>query len=304
MGYEGKTVAMVGAGPANLNAAKVLASEGIKVDIYEKEAEVGGAVYTGIPDFRMPKAFIAKLKAELDELGVVFHMNTTVGKDITFEELKNKYDRILIGVGAQIENKFGMEGDGYEAGLTLLYNLNILKKHEEYKNRYHKAIVWGGGNVAMDCSASLARILPDVRIVYRRSEAEMPASKKEIKDNMAVGVKFEYLENIKDLILDENGKVKGVHIAKMELGEPDSSGRRRPVEIPGSTYEFDCDLVVAAIGQRVDFSAFEGVDKTDTHLSTVENVYITGDAYTGPKNIGLAVKDGKDAAKEILDSFS
>ncbi len=304
MGFEGKTVAMVGAGPANLNAAKVLASEGIKVDIYEKEAEVGGAIYTGIPDFRMPKGFIAKLKAELDELGVAFHMNTTVGKDITFEELRNKYDRVLIGIGAQVENKFGMEGDGYEAGLTLLYNLNILKKHEEYKNRYHKAVVWGGGNVAMDCSASLARILPDVRIIYRRSEAEMPASKKEIKDNMAVGVKFEYLENIKDLILDENGKVKGVHIVKMELGEPDASGRRRPIEVPGSEYEFDCDLVVAAIGQRVDFSAFEGVDRTDTHKSTVENVYITGDAYTGPKNIGLAVKDGKDTAKEILDSFS
>lgn len=303
MSYEGKTVAMVGAGPANLNAAKILAAEGVKVDIYEKESEVGGAVYTGIPDFRMPKAFIAKLRDELLALGVKFHMNTTVGKDISFEELKNHYDRVLLGIGAQVENKFGMEGDGYEAGLTLLYNLNILKKHEEYKNRYHKAIVWGGGNVAMDCSASLARILPDVRIVYRRSEAEMPASKKEIKDNLAAGVKFEYLENIKDLILDENGKVKGVHIAKMELGEPDASGRRRPVEIPGSIYEFACDLVVAAIGQHVDFSAFKGVEKTETHQSTIENVFITGDAYLGPKTIGLAVKDGKETAQEILDSF-
>ncbi|MCR5230666.1 MAG: FAD-dependent oxidoreductase [Solobacterium sp.] len=303
MSFEGKKIAMVGAGPANLNAAKVLIAEGFTVDIYEKEAEAGGAVYTGIPAFRMPHAFIEKLAKELADAGVGFHMNTEIGKDISFEELLEKYDRVLLGIGAQVENKFGMEGDGYIAGLTLLYDLNVLKKHEEYKEKYHKAVVWGGGNVAMDCSASLARILPDVRIIYRRSEAEMPASKKEIKDNMAVGVKFEYLENIKDLILDENGKVKGVHIAKMELGEPDSSGRRRPVEIPGSIYEFECDLVVPAIGQYVDFSAFKGVEKGGTHLSTVPNVYITGDAYLGPKNLGAAVKDGKEAAQEIIDSF-
>ncbi len=304
MGFEDKKIALVGAGPANLNAAKVLASEGFSVDIYEKEAAVGGAVYTGIPDFRMPKQFITKLEADLKEAGVRFHMNTEIGKDITFGELTEKYDRVILGIGAQVENKFGMEGDGYVAGLTLLYDLNILKKHEEYKQRYSKAVVWGGGNVAMDCSASLARILPDVRIIYRRSPEEMPASKKEIKDNMAVGVQFEYLENIKDLILDENGKVKGVHIAKMELGEPDASGRRRPVEIPGSVYEFDCDLVVAAIGQKVDFSAFPGVERTEGHLSTVKNVYITGDAFLGPKNIGLAVKDGKETAAEVIASFN
>ncbi len=304
MSFDGKKIALVGAGPANLNAAKVLVTEGFTIDIYEKEAAAGGAVYTGIPDFRMPKGFITKMVSDLTAAGVTFRYNTEVGKDVTFEELRENYDRVVLGIGAQVENKFGLEGDGYVAGLTLLYDLNILKKHEEYKERYHKALVWGGGNVAMDCSASLARILPDVSIVYRRSEAEMPASKKEIKDNIAVGVKFEYLTNIKSLVLDENGRVVGARVAKMELGEPDSSGRRRPVEIPDSEYTEDCDLVVAAIGQKVDFSAFAGVEKGEGHLSNLENVYIVGDAFTGPKNLGAATMEGKAVAKEIIESFN
>jgi len=301
-----KSIAIIGAGPASYTAAKDFVNAGFAVDIYDKNDELGGAIYTGIPDWRIPASFRERVKKELDELGVSFHFNTTVGKDITVDDLLKDHDSVLVAIGAQVENTFGLSAkEGYEAGLTLLYNLNILNEYDQYKEKFHKALVWGGGNVAMDCCRSLRRLLDDVTVIYRRSEAEMPASKKELSDSEAEGVKFSYLTNIKELILDDNGKVTGVKAVEMELGEPDESGRRRPVEKAGSDYVIDCDLVVAAIGQKVDLSAVDaGLEKTEGHKTNKENVYIAGDALYGPKTIGAAVMDGKAVAKEMIEALA
>jgi len=302
---NGKKIAIVGAGISALAAAKDLRKNGYSVDIYEKLDKIGGAIYSGIPSYRFDKKYLDEIYDEEKNIGVNFHFNCEVGKDITFDELRKEYDRVLVTVGAQIENKYGLDGEGCEAGLSLLYNLNVLNKHDEYKSKYKRAIVWGGGNVAMDCARSLVRILDEVTIVYRRSEKEMPANRDEIEDAMKEGVKFAFLENIKELYHDENGKVVGAHCIKMELGEPDASGRARPVEIEGSDYDITCELVVPAIGQKVSFDILDkNLDKKDeTHLSTLDNVYLAGDAYLGPKTVAACIKDGRMAAKEIVESF-
>jgi len=301
---EKKRIAIIGAGPAAYTAAKDLINAGMEVEIFDKNDQLGGAIYTGIPTWRIPAAFRERVKNELDGLNCVFHFNTTVGKDITLDELLEQFDRVLVAVGAQVENTFGLSAaDGFEAGLTLLHELNVDGLEDKYK-KYHKALVWGGGNVAMDCCRSLRRRIDDVAIIYRRSEEEMPASKKEIADAEKEGVVFRYLTNIKSLVTDENGKVTGAVLADMELGEPDESGRRRPIEKAGSEHTEECDLVVAAIGQSVNLDAVKkGLEKTEDHKTNIDRVYIAGDARFGPKMIGTAVKDGKEAAAEIIASF-
>lgn len=300
-----RKIAIIGAGPAGYTLAQQLvkSENEYTIDIFEKEAEIGGAIYTGIPNYRMPKAFLDKAYNGLVENGVGFHFNTMINAN-KFKELQKEYDRVVVAIGAQIENTFGFEtGNGVVAGLTLLYDLNILNKQEDYK-KYHKAVVWGGGNVAMDCARSLIRIFDDVTIVYRRSLNEMPANKVEIKAAEQEGVKIKFLNNIKDIVKDENGKVIGVSVAEMELGQPDESGRASCHEKADSLFTMDCDLVAMAIGQKVDFTVLdESLKTTDTHVSTLENVYILGDAYTGPKTIGSAVLEGRTLAKEIEASF-
>ena len=300
---NGRRIALVGAGVSCLSAAIRLREEGYQVDIYEKLNQIGGAIYSGIPDYRFDKSYLDNIQIDLENLGVHFFFHKTIGKDLVLQDLQKKYDRILLGIGAQVENTYGLEGDGCEAGLSLLYNLNVLKKQNEYKEEYHSAIVWGGGNVAMDCARSLKRILDEVTIVYRRSEEEMPASKREIAEAKKEGIQFAFLENIQSLKLDEKGKVIGAHCVRMELGEPDESGRRSPHVIEGSEYEIPCELVVCAIGQKVDFRIIQELTFGNTHLSSIENVYITGDSYLGPKTVAAAIHDGQLAAKEIMESF-
>lgn len=300
---NGHRIAIIGAGPAGLAAARDLLMKGYAVDVYDKNDQAGGAIYSGIPSYRFDKSFVTKIKEELETAGVVFHFNCEIGKDVAFETLQKEYDRILLGIGAQTERKYGLEGEGCEAGLSLLYNLNVAHKEEEYKKKYTGAVVWGGGNVAMDCARSLVRILDNVTIIYRRSEKEMPANRIEIEEAKEEGVKFAFLENIKELRLDENGKVIGAHCIKMHLGEPDASGRARPIETEGSDYEIPCELVVPAIGQSVDFGPFGSLEKTEGHKTTIEHVYLAGDAYLSPKTVADAIRDGREAAKEIDASF-
>lgn len=298
------TIAIIGAGPAGYTLAQELVKEGeYDIDIFDKEAEIGGAIYTGIPEYRMPKVFLKKAYDGLVEAGVKFHFNTEITPE-SFEQLKKDYDRVVVAIGAQVENTYGFEvGKGLYAGLTLLYDLNINKNHDDYK-KYHQAIVWGGGNVAMDCARSLIRILDKVTIVYRRSEEEMPANKVEIRDARNEGVTFNFLENIKEIERDDEGNVVGAKVIKMELGEPDESGRRSPHEVEGSEYEEKADLIVMAIGQKVNFKTLsDTLESTEGHASTHDNVYIIGDAKTGPKTIGSAVLEGKAIAKEIIESF-
>lgn len=301
---NGHRIAIIGAGPAGLSAARDLLMKGYAVEVYDKNDQAGGAIYSGIPSYRFDKSYVTKIKEELEEAGVVFHFSCEVGKDISFETLQKDYDRILLGIGAQTERKYGLEGEGCEAGLSLLYNLNVAHKEEEYKKKYSGAVVWGGGNVAMDCARSLVRILDNVTIIYRRSEKEMPANRIEIEEAKEEGVKFAFLENIKELRLDENGKVVGAHCIRMHLGEPDASGRARPIETEGSDYEIPCELVVPAIGQSVDFTPFGNLEKTEGHKTTIEHVYVAGDAYLSPKTVADAIRDGRAAAKEIDESFA
>lgn len=299
-----RNIAIIGAGPAGYTLAQELVKlGGYSIDIFDKEASIGGAIYTGIPEYRMPKTFLDKAYEGLVEAGVRFHFNTEI-KPEQYEELKKNYDRVVVAIGAQVENTFGFDtGNGLFAGLTLLYDLNINKNHDDYK-KYHHAIVWGGGNVAMDCARSLIRIVDEVTVVYRRSEEEMPANKVEIRDAKNEGVTFNFLENIKEILRDENGQVVGAKVVKMELGEPDESGRRSTHEVENSLYEEKADLIVMAIGQKVDFKAIhDSLENTEGHLSNQENVYIIGDAKTGPATIGSAVLEGKVVAKEIAQSF-
>ena len=301
---NGHRIAIIGAGPAGLSAARDLLMKGYAVEVYDKNDQAGGAIYSGIPSYRFDKSYVTKIKEELEEAGVVFHFSCEVGKDISFETLQKDYDRILLGIGAQTERKYGLEGEGCEAGLSLLYNLNVAHKEEEYKKKYSGAVVWGGGNVAMDCARSLVRILDNVTIIYRRSEKEMPANRIEIEEAKEEGVKFAFLENIKELRLDEHGKVVGAHCIRMHLGEPDASGRARPIETEGRDYEIPCELVVPAIGQSVDFTPFGNLEKTEGHKTTIEHVYVAGDAYLSPKTVADAIRDGRAAAKEIDESFA
>ena len=302
-----KRIAYIGAGPATLYSIQTLLKLGeYDVEVFDMNDRAGGACYTGIPQFRFNTSFIDKLMDELTSAGVEFHFQTTIGKDIPFSDLQKKFDCIVVAIGAQVENMFGLEAKGgCIAGLTLLHDLNIKHMHDFYKENYKHAVVWGGGNVAMDCSRSLVRIMDDVKIIYRRSEAEMPAHKGEIKDAHNEGVTFHFLENIKEVLRDETGKVTGVKVITMELGEPDESGRRSTHEVEGSEHIIPCDLVVAAIGQKVDFSVLdEKLNLTSgQHQSTIGNVLITGDAYLGPQSIATAIKDGREVATEVHESF-
>ncbi len=302
----GKKAALLGAGPACLAAAIDLRKAGFTVDIYEKLDSCGGAILSGIPAYRFDKAYLVQIEKELKEIGVNFHFRTEVGKDISTEELLNTYDCVLAGIGAQVENTYGLHASqGCEAGLDLLYNLNILGMHEDYKKKYKGAVVWGGGNVAMDCARSLIRILDEVTVIYRRSRAEMPANRDEIEDAINEGVRFAFLENIKELITDEQGRVTGARCVKMELGEPDESGRRSTHEIPGSEYEISCELVVPAIGQKVSLACLGAdVHLTEGHQTDIPKVYVCGDARLGPKTVAAAIRDGREAASEIISALA
>ena len=293
----GKKVAVIGAGPAGYTAAQELSKNGYSVDIFDKESRICGAIYTGIPEYRMSKAFLDKVYDVMTkDANITFHFDTKIdGK--AFAELRQNYDKVLIATGAQIENTYDFTvGQGLGAGLTLLYDLNILGKQDDYK-KYKEAVVWGGGNVAMDCARSLIRIIDRVTVVYRRSEAEMPANKSEIRDARNEHVDLEFLSNIKEIIRDTEGNVTGAEVIKMELGEPDESGRRSPHEIPGSEYVLPADLIIMAIGQKVDLSVLdETLAIEDNFRTNLENVYIAGDANVGPATIGKALMEGKAAA--------
>lgn len=302
----GRAIALVGAGIANLSAALYFREAGFSVDAYEKDEQVGGAIYTGIPGYRFDKKYLDEVKKDLENVGVKFHFGVSIGKDISLEELQSKYDAVLLGIGAQVENQFGMGAkEGWVPGLTLLRDFNVRGKQSEYASQYHKAFVWGGGNVAMDCARSLIRVMKNVTVVYRRSRLEMPASALEIEEAEQEGVKFAFLTNIEELKTDENGKVTGAHLIKMELGEKDASGRASCHSIPGSDFEEEADLIVPAIGQKVDLSAIDPkLAKGEGHETNFPKVYLVGDCHLGPKTVAAAIGDGRDAAKEVIAKLS
>ena len=309
----GKKVAVIGAGPAGLSCAYYLALLGHKVTVFEKLPEPGGMAAVGIPDYRLPRSILGSEVAFLREAGVELRFGSEVGKDVKFSALRKDHDAVFIGVGAHDSIPMGVEGEeqnyrGFISGVKYLLDINQGKDpYPEGK----KVVVVGGGNVAIDCVRSSFRVgKPDVNLVYRRSKLEMPADPVEIKDAEEEEVNFHYLCNPTKIIA-EAGKVVGVECVRMELGEPDKSGRRRPIPVPGSEFVIATDILIPAIGQKVNLSFLEeqdGIKLTkwntvdsdgETFATSQAGVFSAGDCVTGPDVLVRATGTGKKAAGMI-----
>ncbi len=308
----GKKIIVVGAGPAGLTCAYYLALEGHKVKIIDMLSEPGGTVAVGIPDYRMPRPLLQREADIIAALGVEIEYGVKLGRDVSLRELKENYDAVFLGTGAFKSKPMGVEGedmgyDGFsEGGIHYLRKVSLGEDIETPP----RVIVVGGGNTAIDCvRVALREGCTDSILVYRRTRKEMPAEYYEVDDAEEENVQFEFLRNPTKLIT-ENNRVVGVEVIKMELGEPDDSGRRRPVEVPGSEYIIPCDLVIPAIGQDPDLSYLEegdyGIKQTrwnsivtndGTMMTDNEGVFAGGDCEYGAMTVVLAVGHGKRAAK-------
>lgn len=312
---SGKTgkAAIVGAGPAGLTCAYHLALRGHQVTVYERLAEPGGMSAVGIPDYRLPRNILRGEAEQVQKIGVTIKYNTTVGQDVTLLQLEQDNDAVFVAIGAQLGTGMRVKGEdqGYQGFISgVKYLLEINEGRDPYPEG-NKVVVVGGGNVAIDCVRCSFRIgKKDVNLVYRRTKNEMPADHVEIRDAEEEQVTFHYLTN-PTRILAEEGKVVGVECIRMELGEPDESGRRRPVPIEGSEFVIDCDIVVPAIGQAIDLSLLEGLDdiKTTrwntisvndiTKQSNHPKIFSGGDCETGPAALITACAAGHKAAVSI-----
>ncbi|PIP07005.1 MAG: dihydropyrimidine dehydrogenase subunit A, partial [Syntrophobacteraceae bacterium CG23_combo_of_CG06-09_8_20_14_all_50_8] len=309
----GGKVAIIGAGPAGLSCAYYLAMKGRRPTIFEKLPEPGGMAAVGIPDYRLPRPILQREVNIVKKAGVEIRYGVQVGKDVHIAELRKDYDAVFIGVGAHGSSPMGVDGEGagyrgFITGVQYLLDINLGKDpYPEGK----KVVVVGGGNVAIDCVRSSFRIgKKDVNLVYRRSKKEMPADPVEIHDAEEEKVKFNYLCN-PTKIIEKDGKVTAVECIRMELGEPDQSGRRRPVPVPGSEFIIETDILIPAIGQKVDFSFLaekDGIKLTkwntidadgETFATSQEGVFACGDCVTGPDVLVRATGNGKRAADKI-----
>ena len=318
---KGKKVAVIGSGPAGLTCAGDLAKMGYDVKIFEALHEAGGVLVYGIPEFRLPKQTVVAHEVEnVKKLGVEIETNVIIGKSITIDELINEegYDAVFIGSGAGLPKFMGIPGEqanGVFSANEFLTRNNLMKAfRDDYDTPIHqgkKVAVIGGGNVAMDAARTALRLGAETYIVYRRSEKELPARVEEVHHAKEEGIQFHLLRNPKEILVDENGWVKGLRVIKMELGEPDESGRRRPVEVPGSEYDLDVDTVIMALGTSPNpliSSTTKGLDVNkwqciiadeNNGATTKEGVYAGGDAVTGAATVILAMGAGKAAAKGI-----
>jgi len=314
---KGKKIAVVGAGPAGLTCSYYLLLEGYDVTMFDMLPEPGGTVAVGIPDYRMPRHLLRRDVEIIRSLGAEIRYNTKLGRDMSLRELKEEYDAVFLGTGAFKSKPMGVEGEdaGYEGfstgGINYLRAVALGQPIETPK----RVIVVGGGNTAIDCvRVALREGAEDSILVYRRTRKEMPAEPYEVDDADEENVQFEFLRNPTRLIA-ENGKVVGVEVVEMALGEPDESGRRRPAPVPGSEYVIPCDLVIPAIGQDPDLSYLEdgdyGIKQTRwnsivTHGGTMmtdnEGIFAGGDCEYGAMTVVLAVGHGRRAAR-VIDRY-
>lgn len=321
---NGKKVAVIGSGPAGLTCAGDLAKMGYDVTIFEALHEAGGVLVYGIPEFRLPKTgVVAKEIENVKSLGVHIETNVVVGKSVTIDQLMDEegFQAVFIGSGAGLPKFMGIPGEnanGVFSANEYLTRSNLMKAFDPDSRtpimHGKKVAVVGGGNVAMDAARTALRLGAEVHIVYRRSEEELPARVEEVHHAKEEGVIFDLLQNPTEILVDENGCVKGVRVIKMELGEPDESGRRRPVEIPGSEYEIEADTVIMSLGTSPNpliSSTTRGLDVNkrgciiceDDGATSKEAVYAGGDAVTGAATVILAMGAGKAAAKGIHEYF-
>ncbi len=322
---NGKKVAVVGAGPAGLTCAGKLAELGYDVTIFEALHQPGGVLVYGIPEFRLPKErIVAKEVKLIEDMGVEINCNVIIGRSITIDELfeKEHFDAVFIGSGAGLPKFMGIPGEnanGVFSANEFLTRNNLMKAFKDYDTpimRAKKVVVVGGGNVAMDAARTALRLGAETHIVYRRSEAELPARVEEVHHAKEEGVIFELLQNPVEILTDEDDNVKAIKVIKMELGEPDESGRRRPIEVPGSEYEIECDAVIMSLGTSPNpliSSTTKGLEvnkykciiaEEDNGRTTKEGVYAGGDAVTGAATVILAMGAGKKAARGIHEYLS
>ncbi len=323
---KNRKVAVIGSGPAGLTCAGDLARLGYDVTIFEALHEPGGVLLYGIPEFRLPKQEVVAREIEnVKALGVKIETNVVIGKATTIDELMDEegFEAVFIGSGAGLPKFMGIPGEnanGVFSANEYLTRNNLMKAfRDEYDTpiaRGKKVAVVGGGNVAMDAARTALRLGAEVHIVYRRSEEELPARVEEVHHAKEEGIIFDLLTNPTEILSDENGWVKGMRCIRMELGEPDESGRRRPVEVAGSEFELELDTVIMSLGTSPNpliSSTTEGLEVNrwkciiadeDNGKTTKEGVYAGGDAVTGAATVILAMGAGKAAAKGIDEYLS
>jgi len=318
---NGHRVAVIGSGPSGLTCAGDLAKRGYAVTVFEALHTPGGVLVYGIPEFRLPKSIVQKEIDGLRLLGVEIATNVVVGRTISIDELLHEegFEAVFIGSGAGLPRFMNIPGEnlkGVYSANEFLTRVNLMKAYlpdsDTPIQKSRRVVVVGGGNVAMDAARSALRLGADeVTIVYRRSMDELPARKEEVEHAEEEGVKFALLTNPTEVLGDENGQVKAIRCVEMELGEPDASGRRRPVEKQNSLFEIPCDCVIMSIGTSpnpllkattagLDTQKWGGIiADEETGLTSIEGVYAGGDAVTGAATVILAMGAGKASAKAI-----
>jgi glutamate synthase (NADPH/NADH) small chain len=324
---NGHKVAVIGSGPSGLTCAGDLAKKGYDVTVFEALHTAGGVLVYGIPEFRLPKAIVQKEVDGLKALGVKVETNTVIGKTVSVDELMSDefgFEAVFIGSGAGLPSFMNIPGENLKAVYSaneFLTRINLMKAYREGADtpiKHSKAVaVVGGGNVAMDAARCAKRLGAEhVYIVYRRSEAELPARREEVEHAKEEGIEFMLLNNPVEILGGEDRFVNGIKCIKMELGEPDASGRRRPVEIPGSEFVLDVDCVIMAIGTSPNpliKNTTEGLEtnkkgcivaEEETGKTSKDMVYAGGDAVTGAATVILAMGAGKTAAKAIDEALS
>ena len=321
---NGHKVAVVGSGPAGLTCAGDLAKRGYDVTVFEALHLAGGVLVYGIPEFRLPKAIVQKEIDNLKALGVKIETNMVIGKVLSVDELMSEYgfEAVFIGSGAGLPRFMNIPGENLKSVFSaneFLTRVNLMKAYKDDARTpvFHgkKVAVVGGGNVAMDAARSAKRLgAEEVTIVYRRSAAELPARAEEVEHAHEEGIRFRFLTNPTAILEGENGFVRGMTCVEMELGEPDASGRRRPVVREGSEFTVDCDCVIMALGtspnpliknttKGLETQKWGGIIADEHGLTTRAHVYAGGDAVTGAATVILAMGAGKTAAEAIDAEF-
>ncbi len=320
----GKKVAIVGAGPAGLSCADVLARSGVAVTVYDRHPEIGGLLYFGIPEFKLEKSIVTRRREVFENMGIEFKLGVEIGNDLPFQQLSDEYDAVFLGMGTYNSMAAGIPGeelDGvYPALDFLISNVNHCHGHEKAPEDYismegKRVVVLGGGDTAMDCTrTSIRQGAAKVTCAYRRDEANMPGSKKEVTNAKEEGVQF--LWNRQQVEVVGDGKVEGIKLLTTQLGEPDERGRRRPEPIPGSEEIIPCDVVIVAFGFRPSpapwFSDI-GIETDDRgrviapeageykYQTTNPKVFAGGDMVRGSDLVVTAIWEGREAADGILD---
>ena len=321
---NGHKVAVVGSGPSGLTCAGDLARKGYDVTVFEALHLAGGVLVYGIPEFRLPKSIVQKEVDGLKALGVTIATDTVIGRTVSVDELMDDmgFEAVFIGSGAGLPMFMNIPGVNYKGVLSaneFLTRINLMKAYKPDSDtpiiHPKKVAVVGGGNVAMDAARCAKRLGAEVYIVYRRGMEELPARKEEVEHAEEEGIIFKTLNNPVEILADEDDNVNKIRCIKMELGEPDASGRRRPIEVPGSEFDLDVDCVIMALGtspnpliksttKGLEINKKGGIVVNEDGLTSREHVYAGGDAVTGAAAVILAMGAGKTAAKAIDEALS